>query len=63
MNNNLYNQPDLEDDEVMDWFQRHLSAMTTEKLFQKSDIAWQLAIRDAEIDKLRKAISQTNKTL
>lgn len=36
-----------------EYYTKHISAMTEEKLHSKSDIAAELAFRDAEIDRLR----------
>lgn len=40
------------------YYCRHASAMTGEKLHDKSDIAAELAWRDAKIDQLSEAINQ-----
>lgn len=45
-------EPFDEQSPLAKWFLRHLSAMTAERLHDKSDIAWQLAARDVEIEKL-----------
>ena len=37
-------------------YSRHVSAMTTESLHEKSDIAAELAFRDAQIDELRRFV-------
>lgn len=39
------------------WLGKHMDAMTTEDLNSKGDIATELAARDMEIDRLRKALS------
>ena len=39
--------------ELEPWFSRHLSAMTGEALHSKSDIACELAFRDAAIAELK----------
>ena len=38
------------------YYSRHVMAMTAEKLHAKSDIAAELAFRDAEIDRLSAAV-------
>jgi len=40
------------------WFIRHMSAMTTENLHDKGDIAMALADRDIEIDRLNQRIEE-----
>ena len=40
------------------WFIRHMSAMTTEHLHDKGDIAMALADRDIEIDRLNQRIEE-----
>lgn len=40
------------------YYTRHVSAMTTEGLHDKSDIAEQLGWRDREIDQLKREVSQ-----
>jgi len=47
----LYEQRDIEAQE--DYYMKHLSAMTGEKLHRKSDIAAELAHRDMVIDGLK----------
>lgn len=54
---NQYKQRDLEQlDKQGGYYSRHVEAMTTEGLFSKSAIAAELAVRDAEIDRLHKHI-------
>lgn len=43
------------------YYCRHISAMTSEGLHSKSDIAAELAYRDFEIDKLRSQIDSITK--
>ena len=41
----------------------HVSAMTTERLHEKSDIAAELAFRDARIDELRRFVDAARSQL
>ena len=41
-------------------YSQHVSAMTTEGLHEKADIAAELAFRDSQIDKLRRERDQRN---
>lgn len=54
MSEKLYAERDCE--ELGEDYMRHLSAMTTEKLHSKGDIAAELAWRDREIRRLRTAL-------
>lgn len=40
--------------DLCEYYTKHISAMTAEGLHSKSDIAAELAFRDAEIDRLKK---------
>lgn len=51
MSEPLYAERDAQ--ELEPWFSRHLSAMTGEALHSKSDIACELAFRDAAIAELK----------
>lgn len=44
--------------ELGEYYTKHISAMTNEGLHSKSDIAAELAFRDAEIDQLKKEIDR-----
>lgn len=44
-------------DRAGNYYSRHVEAMTAEGLHDKSDIAAELAVRDMEIDRLRRAIA------
>ena len=44
-------------------YSRHVSAMTTEGLHEKADIAAELAFRDAQIDKLRRFVDAARSQL
>lgn len=44
-------------------YDKHVSAMTGEQLHSKSDIAAELAFRDAEIERLRGRIGRAESTL
>lgn len=46
-------------DKAGNYYCRHVHAMTAERLHDKSDIASELAHRDMEIDRLRKALRST----
>lgn len=48
----LYSERDIVD--LGEYYTKHISAMTSENLRSKSDIASELAFRDAEIDRLKK---------
>ena len=48
----------MELDRIGNHYCRHVYAMTAEKLHSKSDIAAELAWRDAEIKQLREAIQE-----
>lgn len=48
----LYSERDIID--LGEYYTKHISAMTLENLRSKSDIAAELAFRDAEIDRLKK---------
>lgn len=50
----LYAERDIID--LGEYYTKHISAMTSENLRSKSDIAAELAFRDAEIDRLKKEI-------
>lgn len=52
----LYAERDIID--LGEYYTKHISAMTDEGLHSKSDIAAELAFRDAEIDRLKKELSQ-----
>lgn len=54
MSEPLYAERDAQ--ELEPWFSRHLSAMTGEALHSKSDIACELAFRDAAIAELLETI-------
>lgn len=55
--NNLYTKRDpMKLDEQGDFYIKHVSAMTSEKLHSKSDIACELAYRDYVISQLSKAL-------
>jgi hypothetical protein len=54
---------DDETDPVCLWYSRHLAAMTDEGLHDKSDIAWQLAVRDARIEELATFLDTAARTL
>lgn len=41
-----------------EYYTKHISAMTAEGLHRKSDIAAELAFRDAEIDRLKDCVAQ-----
>jgi hypothetical protein len=56
-------QWDDETDPVCLWYSRHLAAMTDEGLHDKSDIAWQLAVRDARIEELVTFLDTAARTL
>ena len=47
----LYAERNIE--KLGNYYTKHLRAMTEEKLHSKSDIAAELAFRDAEIDRLK----------
>lgn len=47
----LYAERNIE--ELGEYYTKHISAMTSEGLRSKSDIAAELAFRDAEIDRLK----------
>lgn len=47
---------DRDHEEQGEHFMRHLDRMTVEKLHSKSDIAGELAHRDAELEKLRQSL-------
>lgn len=47
-------------DDAGNYYVKHVSAMTGEKLHSKSDIAAELAHRDYEIDKLKAQVEQLN---
>lgn len=49
-----------EQDKAGGYYCRHVSAMTAEGLFAKSDIAAELAHRDMEIDRLKAEIENSN---
>lgn len=54
---NQYKERDIEWlDEQGDYYIRHISAMTSEALHHKSDIAAELAQRDYEIDQLKQQL-------
>lgn len=44
-------------------FARHMQAMTEEGLHSKSDVAWELAWRDHQIEQLRSALTASEKRL
>lgn len=45
-------------DKLGNYYSRHVEAMTAEGLHDKSDIAGELAYRDAEIDRLRRELAK-----
>lgn len=58
-NEKLYAERDIMAlDEAGNYYIKHVSAMTGEKLHSKSDIAAELAHRDYEIDKLKARIQE-----
>ncbi|MCA1800544.1 MAG: hypothetical protein LC650_04555 [Actinobacteria bacterium] len=55
----LYAERDIADDPLIaKHFVSHMSAMTEEELFNKVDIASELAYRDAEIERMKKALNR-----
>lgn len=52
--NSLY--PDINPRNLGKYYTDHLMAMTESELFEKSDIAIQLAWRDSEIERLKEII-------
>lgn len=58
-NQKLYAERDIMAlDDAGNYYCKHVSAMTGEKLHSKSDIAAELAHRDYEIDKLKSQVQQ-----
>lgn len=55
----LYSHREFENetDEICQLYTKHLNAMTVEGLYDKSDIAWELAYRDLEINRLRSELA------
>ena len=49
-----------ENDKALDWYAKHVEHMTSEKLHSKGAIAYELAYRDAEIEKLQAKILRLN---
>ncbi|BDQ35886.1 hypothetical protein SYK_02460 [Pseudodesulfovibrio nedwellii] len=45
-------------DKAGNYYCRHVEAMTAESLHDKSDIAAELAVRDMEIDRLRRELAK-----
>jgi hypothetical protein len=62
MKDKQYRERDIENlDEIGNFYCIHIDAMTREKLHDKSEIAAELAFRDAEIKRLREAIEYAQK--
>jgi len=57
----IYAQRDIESDRLSGHYMRHLDHMTTENLFGKSEIAAELAWRDAQIADLRVSVDALSK--
>lgn len=57
-NTKHYKERDIES--LGNYYSQHIGAMTTEELYDKSDIAAELAHRDYEIDQLRKQLDSIN---
>lgn len=54
--NNIYQKRDPE--ELGEHYMKHIDRMTIEGLYDKSDIACELAWRDMEIEELKKELSK-----
>lgn len=63
-NEKLYAERDIMAlDDAGNYYFKHVSAMTGEKLHSKSDIAAELAHRDYEIDKLKARVEELEQQL
>lgn len=56
-NKHYANRDVIELDKIGEYYTRHVTAMTTENLYSKSDIAAELGYRDSVIDKQKRCIT------
>ncbi|MCP4700501.1 MAG: hypothetical protein GY862_27165 [Gammaproteobacteria bacterium] len=58
-----YKEREIDSKELCALYAKHVSAMTSEGLHSKSDIAGELAYRDAEIERLRSEVAELKQSL